>query len=145
MADFPSSSMDEFKVKVEEEFAIKKEKVKEEFKVKVEEVFEIKKEKLKCEFKVKVDEEFAIKKEEVKEEQANECYELKEDVAGVKVEELEREPEPSGDERSSRKKLHECTTCNKRFGKRSDLERHVGIHTGEKPFECKECGKAFSL
>src|SRR5277367_5329018 len=102
MADSQSSSMDEIKVKVEEEFAIKKEKVK-------------------VEFKVKVEEEFAIKKEEVKEEPTDECYELKEEVTGVKDEELERRgPSTSWDERNSRKKLHECSTCNKKFGKRSD-------------------------
>src|SRR5277367_314086 len=101
MADSPSSSMEEFKVKVEEEFAIKKEKVKNEFKLKVEEEFAIKKEKVKDEFKVKVKEEFAIKKEELKEERADECYRFKVEAAGVKVEELEREPSTSWDERSS--------------------------------------------
>src|SRR5277367_6656995 len=96
------------------------------------------------EIKVKVKKEFAIKKEKVKEEPADECYEFEEEAAGVKDEEFEREPGPSGDERSSRKKRYECSTCNKRFGSRWDLGRHVLIHTGEKPFECKECEKAFS-
>src|SRR5277367_6150728 len=96
------------------------------------------------EIRVKVKKEFAIKKEKVKEEPTDEFYEFEEEAAGVKDEELEREPGTSGDESSSRKKLHECSTCNKRFGKRSDLERHVRIHTDKKLFECEECGKSFA-
>lgn len=38
---------------------------------------------------------------------------------------------------------HECSTCGKRFRKRGDLNVHLTIHTGEKPFFRKDC-KAFS-
>src|SRR5277367_4751088 len=95
------------------------------------------------EIEVKVKEEFAIKEEKVKEEPADECYEFEDEAAGVKDEDLEREPGPSGDERRNGKKRYECSECNMRFGSRWGLGRHVRIHTGEKPFECKECGKAF--
>ncbi|XP_055001128.1 zinc finger protein 82 homolog isoform X2 [Sorex araneus] len=40
-------------------------------------------------------------------------------------------------------KPYECKECGKAFRVRQQLTFHHRIHTGEKPYECKECGMAF--
>ena len=44
----------------------------------------------------------------------------------------------------SGEKLYECNQCGKAFAGLSHLQYHHRTHTGEKPFECNQCGKAFS-
>ena len=38
---------------------------------------------------------------------------------------------------------YECKHCGKHFSQAGNLRSHERIHTGEKPYECKQCGKCF--
>ncbi|KAJ8917687.1 hypothetical protein NQ315_005134, partial [Exocentrus adspersus] len=39
---------------------------------------------------------------------------------------------------------HVCVICNKSFIKNSLLERHLRIHSGEKPYKCQYCDRSFT-
>ena len=41
-------------------------------------------------------------------------------------------------------KKHICEICGKRMLKKSDLERHYRVHTGDRPFRCPACNRYFS-
>lgn len=53
------------------------------------------------------------------------------------------QPPASGAPRRSTK-LHLCNTCGKNFSSASALQIHERTHTGEKPFACTICGRAFT-
>ncbi|XP_004404572.1 PREDICTED: zinc finger protein 501-like [Odobenus rosmarus divergens] len=41
-------------------------------------------------------------------------------------------------------KPYKCKVCGRAFSVNSSLTQHRRIHSGEKPYKCDECGKAFS-
>ena len=41
-------------------------------------------------------------------------------------------------------KPYQCSQCDKIFSIDKDLKNHMWTHTGEKPYHCTQCGKAFS-
>ena len=40
--------------------------------------------------------------------------------------------------------LHLCNTCGKTFDCQSKLDMHSRIHTGDQPFKCEVCERAFT-
>ncbi|XP_056136401.1 zinc finger protein 721-like [Lampris incognitus] len=52
--------------------------------------------------------------------------------------------EPRSQGTGKPRKIYDCSTCGKVFSHNADLQRHLVIHSGKRPFKCLTCGRGFT-
>uniref|UniRef100_A0A8C3YIH5 Uncharacterized protein n=1 Tax=Catagonus wagneri TaxID=51154 RepID=A0A8C3YIH5_9CETA len=73
------------------------------------------------------------------------CQEAGKDFPGSSgLVRLQLAPQKDTDCVEALQRPYECSECGKAFSYKHILVQHRRVHTGERPYECSECGKAFS-
>lgn len=56
----------------------------------------------------------------------------------------EVKPHPDPNDPTGQAKVYYCCICNKMLSSFSSLDRHMLVHSGERPFSCELCGQTFT-
>lgn len=65
------------------------------------------------------------------------------DFASAEITNTRKEKQKHKKAKRFHEKKHACEFCGQGFGQRSDLRKHIMIHTGERPWVCETCEKTF--
>ncbi|XP_063590349.1 zinc finger protein 501-like [Penaeus indicus] len=69
---------------------------------------------------------------------------IEENPFGCSVCKVFKKKKCTHEKRFAGEKPYDCKVCGKDFSHKGDLTRHLRIHTGEKPYRCMTCDKSFA-